>query len=158
MNQAELSGFLIPIILTYLSNTGNLSGVFYPLLNNPSGYLQSGAFISQVDLDSAITQALSFVSNNFYPDSNPSGFLRASDITHATNSFLVNCSSGVDTQFVNFPFPFTGIPNINCSFLNNIDNNIYYFGISGVNTTGFYVNYSDTVAKTGYKLSVITDL
>ena len=75
MNQTELSGFVIPIILEYLSNTGNLTGTFYPLNFNPSGYEQSGAFISQEDLDSALTQTISYLFQTFYLDSNPSGYI-----------------------------------------------------------------------------------
>ena len=65
MNQPELSGFVIPIILGYLSNTGNLTGSFYPLLGNPSHFATSGDFISQIDLDSAVTQALSYVASQY---------------------------------------------------------------------------------------------
>lgn len=75
MNQAELSGFIVPIVQAYLTGTGVLSGVFYPRYSNPSGYLVSGAFISQTDLDSAITQALVYVANTYYPNSNPSGYV-----------------------------------------------------------------------------------
>lgn len=158
MNQSDLSGFVIPIILNYLTGTGSLTGTFYPLKQNPSGYLQSGAFISQVDLDSAVAQTLNLISELYYPLSNPSGYLTAADVTHVTTAFSVNCTSGATTQYVSFPLIFTGIPTVNCSFVNNYDQNLYYFGVSGVNTSGFYVNYSDTIATTGYKLGVIADL
>ena len=74
MNQAELSGFVIPLVQSYLANTGNLTGSFYPLRQNPSGYVISGAFISNTDLDSAITQALAYVAETYYPLSNPAGY------------------------------------------------------------------------------------
>jgi hypothetical protein len=158
MNQAELSGFIVPIVLGFMSGTGSLSGSFYPLSSNPSGYVQSGAFIAQIDLDSAIYQALNYVSQNYYLSSNPSGYLRASDITHVTTSFRVNCTSGAGSQYVAFPFSFTGTPTVSCSFINNLDQNLYYVGASGVNTSGFFVNYSDTISNTGYQLGVIAGL
>ena len=65
MNQAELSGFIAPIILSYLNNTGNLTGSFYPLFGNPSDFATSGDYISQIDLDSAIYQSLSYISSQY---------------------------------------------------------------------------------------------
>lgn len=155
LNQAELSGFVIPLILSYLANTGSFSGVFYPLNSNPSEYLQSGAFISPVDLNSAITQTLAYVSQNFYLNSNPSGFISESGA--ASSSFIFNCTSGVNGEYISFPTVLPNSPNIACSFVNNLDQNLYYFGLSGVNTSGFYVNYSDTIVNTGYQLSIIMD-
>jgi hypothetical protein len=78
MNQAELSGFVIPLVQSYLANTGNLTGAFYPLCQNPSGYVISGAFISNTDLDSAITQALAYVAETYYPNTNPAGYTSGS--------------------------------------------------------------------------------
>ena len=158
MNQTELSGFIVPIIQSFLSGTGALSGSFYPLMTNPSGFLQSGAFLAQVDLDSAIYQTLSYIAQNYYLSSNPSGYLRSSDITHVTSSFNVNCTSGVSTQFVNFSTPFTGAPVVNCSFINNIDDKFYCCGVSGINTGGFYVNYSETIGNSGYQLGIMASL
>ena len=280
MNQAELSGFLVPIILSYLTNTGSLTGSFYPLKTNPSGYEQSGAFIDKVSLDSAIYQALSYVANTYYPNSNPSGFINSisgafyplntnpsgyittgqtgafggggtgtqsgsyifntyissgvsnqfisfpvnlgsspfvlcalnnqigpesisvqvsgisssgfwaqfsnsisntgfvlttlSSISTVTGfsptiivqsggggrqlSFLANCTSGANQEFITFPQILTGIPNVSCSFRNGVDNNLYFFNIFGVNTSGFQINYSDFLARSGYQLDVITNL
>lgn len=160
MNQTELSGFISSIVVALLSNTGSLSGVFYPLKTNPSGYLQSGAFISQLDLDSAVAQTLSYVAENYYLQSNPSGFITGGGGGGLgdAQAFSVNCMSGVDSQQIAFPVAFTGIPQINCSFLNNVDSNIYYLGISGVSTTGFAINYSATISNSGYKLSILAEL
>ena len=95
LNQPEVSGFILQVIQGYLSNSGSpvaatglLNEVFYPLENNPSGYTISGAFISQSDLDSATTQVLSYVANNYYPDTNPSGY--ASSLTGSGAYYPLN--------------------------------------------------------------------
>lgn len=92
LNQTELSGFLATLVQGYLSQTGNLTGVFYPLAQNPSGYEISGAFISQQDLDSAITQVLAGVSENSLENF---ASLNSANIFTATNNF------DNTTQFLN---------------------------------------------------------
>ena len=103
INQSELSGYLATVILGYLSQTGTLTGSFYPLLQNPSGYEISGAFISQQDLDSAIVQLTSLVSQNYYPNTNPSGFI--SNIN--TGGFLTTGQTG---NFTGIFYPLTTNP------------------------------------------------
>jgi hypothetical protein len=149
LNQTELSGFIAPIIQGFLSQTGALTGVFYPLRENPSGYEASGAFISQEDLDSAVAQTISYIADNFYPNSNPSGYTTQ---LGRFDSLIFNCSSGVTTERFVFPVLFETVPNVVCSF--NSPNGSYYgISISGVTTSGFFVNYGSAIDTTGYKIS-----
>jgi hypothetical protein len=75
LNQSELSGFIISLVQSYLSgNTGVLTGSFYPLNTNPNDYQESGVFVSQNTLDSAINQATSYVLSQI-PIIETSGFL-----------------------------------------------------------------------------------
>lgn len=74
INQSEISGFVSQIVSSILSNsetsivpTGKLTGSFYPLESNPNGYLQSGAFVSRSDLDSAIVQENIYIAENYWP-------------------------------------------------------------------------------------------
>ena len=104
INQAELSGFVTPIVLGFLANTGSLSGIFYPLYDNPNEYLQSGAFISQSDLDSAIYQYASSAALTYYPLNNPSGFISSS--LAAETYYPINNPSGFINSIIlssNFP-------------------------------------------------------
>jgi hypothetical protein len=89
-NQPEFSGYTVQIIQNYLSgnppipSTGVLSGVFYPLVTNPSGFVtssQTGVFKTQTDLNSLYTQILYYVGENYYPDSNPSGYINSANIS-----------------------------------------------------------------------------
>jgi hypothetical protein len=73
-------------------------------------------------------------------------------------SFEVFCTSGVEKQFVTFPLPFATKPRVICSFLNDVDSSFYGFSISGVNTSGFTVNYSDTIGGSFYKLEVMAEV
>jgi hypothetical protein len=84
LHNPELSGFVIDIITKYLNtgsgvtvNTGTLTGVFYPLKSNPSGYLSSIATGGLVDYPSLATSnanLLAQIDLVYYPRSNPSGF------------------------------------------------------------------------------------
>lgn len=160
INQGEISGYILQIIQGYLSNsgspiapTGNLTGSFYPLLQNPSGYEISGAFATQEDIDSSATQTLSYVANNYYPDTNPNGYI--SQGSNLTFSLQFNCTSGVQSDYVAFPFAFTGGPKVSCIFVNNVDTNEYYVNASNISNTGFQVTYSNFLTKTGYLLDIL---
>lgn len=77
LNKPELSGYIVEVI-GQIPNTGNLTGAFYPLGFNPSGYIssgQTGNFVTQTDLDSNYYNTLIYVGNNYYPSNNPSGYL-----------------------------------------------------------------------------------
>lgn len=81
INQSELSGYIsqvtseiLAISGTIIASTGKLTGSFYPRLTNPNGYIQSGAFISQSDLDASTTQQNTYLSSIYYPISNPNGY------------------------------------------------------------------------------------
>ena len=83
INQPEISGYTVQVIQSYLTGnislpvTGGLTGSFYPLKTNPSGYIgtgQTGVFKTQTDLDSLYYQLVSYVGNNYYPNSNPSNY------------------------------------------------------------------------------------
>jgi len=101
-NQTEFSGYIVQIIQNYLnaspslSSTGTLSGVFYPLYNNPSGYInsgQTGIFKTATDLNSLYAQTLNYVSQNYYLNSNPSGFLTGVNTGFfATTGFVTGIS------------------------------------------------------------------
>jgi len=89
-NQPEFSGYTVQVIQNYLSgnpplpSTGVLSGVFYPLVTNPSGFVtssQTGVFKTQTDLNSLYTQTLYYVGQNYYPNTNPSGYITGVDFS-----------------------------------------------------------------------------
>lgn len=102
MNQTELSGFvsqitsgILGISGTVVAPTGKLTGAFYPLNSNPRNYALSGDFISEQDLLSAISQENVYISENYYPLSNPSGFISAGgvsseSIVYTTGSQQIN--------------------------------------------------------------------
>lgn len=64
-------------------------------------------------------------------------------------------TSGNDNYFVNYPNVLISNPrSVNCVFQNAVDDILYYFSISGVNRTGFHINFSDTLDNNGYFLNI----
>ena len=64
-------------------------------------------------------------------------------------------TAGSDTYFIPYPSPLTLQPrSVNCVFQNTVDDLIYYFAIAGINTTGFYINFSDILTNNGYYLNI----
>jgi hypothetical protein len=84
LNQPELSGYIVLVAGGIPSTTGILTGAFYPYKTNPSGYIttgQTGTFITQSALDSNYYSTLVYVANNYYPLSNPSGYVTSASLT-----------------------------------------------------------------------------
>lgn len=90
LNQPELSGYIVGVLLQYLKtgavtgiamNTGQLTGQFYPLSQNPSGYVTTGqltGLATQLQVSGNNTFLQSWTDINYYPRSNPSGYIGAS--------------------------------------------------------------------------------
>jgi len=169
LNQTEISGYTVQIIQQYLTGvtpaqTGALTGSFYPLSGNPSGYInsgQTGNFATQANLNSLYSQTIAYITSNYYPNTNPNNYALAANMP-AIFAFSTGCVSGVDTQFIAFPtfsyngssFSFSSIPKINLTFSNSLDNYVYSVSVSGATTYGFYALYSDIIGKSGYLLNV----
>ena len=103
LNQGDLSGFVTPMINSGIAATGKLTGSFYPRNSNPSFYItsgQTGVFKTQADLDIAYYSTLSYVSTNFYPNSNPNNYLSANN----GQFFLTTGNQTISgiTTFVNY--------------------------------------------------------
>ena len=70
-------------------------------------------------------------------------------------NFSAILNSGITSQFINYPTIFNSAPNfVDYSFENNIDNYSYSSNISGINNSGFYINFSDSLKSSGYILLV----
>lgn len=132
LNQPELSGYIVDVFLKYLksgtvtgiaTNTGQLTGQFYPLRTNPSGYLTTGnltGYASTSYVTSSDSSILAYVDNTFYPLSNPSGFITSGDW------------SGLGTSTGDFNI--VGVAGITVT---GIDNVIYISGNGEASLTGY---------------------
>lgn len=92
LNKPELSGYVVDIILQYLAsgtvtgiatNTGQLTGRFYPLASNPSGYQTTGditGFATKAEMSGNNISLLATVETDYYPRTNPSGFIGPSGL------------------------------------------------------------------------------
>jgi hypothetical protein len=170
LNSSELSGYISLVCQSLLSGvsgvqTGNLTGVFYPLTGNPSGFVvsgQTGIFMTQSNLNSLYSQTISYVAANYYPVSNPSGYISSATIP-AILSFVTGCTSGANSEFINFysggsPYTFSNTPRVVCSFQNSLDSDMYATSLGGILPYGFSISYSQPIEKSGYYLNVLATL
>ncbi len=125
LNKPEVSGYTVEIIKQYLTtgtglasiaNTGALTGAFYPLHSNPSGYLntasglvlktETGDFIDEPALAISNSQLLTGISGLYYPRSNPSGYIATgvADVRYARMSYP-NGDSGAGASFILYDSP-----------------------------------------------------
>ena len=62
---------------------------------------------------------------------------------------------GFDNYYVQFPQVLSSTPrSVVCTFQNIVDDMAYYFNIGNINSTGFYINFSDTLLNNGYYLNI----
>ena len=87
LNKPELSGYIVDVLLQYLKtgavtgiamNTGQLTGQFYPRLQNPSGYVTTGqltGYATRLEVTGNNIAVLSYVDTYYYSRDNPSGYI-----------------------------------------------------------------------------------
>ena len=62
---------------------------------------------------------------------------------------------GFDSYYVQFPQVLSSSPkSVVCTFQNVVDDMAYYFNIGNINSSGFYINFSDTLLNSGYYLNI----
>ena len=118
-------------------NTGQLTGAFYPLNSNPSGYIsttQTGTFASLTNL--AATGAIFATYTGNIQDF-------ATGIT----------PTGLDTYFIQFPFNFSVTPRV-LTTVEVTGSIIYGTAVSNRTVSGFTALFSDYIAESGVKLNV----
>lgn len=116
INKPEFSGYIVDVLLQYLKtgsitgiamNTGQLSGQFYPLQSNPSGYITSGylsGYATQQYVNNADTAVLSYIGGTYYPVNNPSGFVTSGQLTgiaEVTGDIIIMGTGGISVTGVN---------------------------------------------------------
>lgn len=83
----------------------------------------------------------------------------ATGATFSGARFTTPLASGVEYQYISFPFVLTQFPSsVVCDMENNVDNIIYSHVINGVNNSGFGVYFSDYLSFSGYKLHVTVNI
>jgi hypothetical protein len=112
LNKPELSGYIVDVLLQYLKtgtvtgialNTGQLTGQFYPLYQNPSGYINTGyltGLATKLEVTGNNTALLSYVNTYYYPRNNPSGYvtstgLQSGFLTRNQPNFFTFSDSGI---------------------------------------------------------------
>ena len=105
ISNSEVSGYILNVIENYLTGnpflpTGNATGLFYPLTGNPSGFVTSGALNSyitstqsQTNINSAVTQTLVYVAQNYPIITNSGITLQSINLWDGGYNRYVNISS-----------------------------------------------------------------
>lgn len=140
--------------------TGDAFNLYYRN-SNPSGFVSSldaGSVLSINNL-SGVLQITGLGNVIVNHDGQIIQISGAESINHIFTGDLIKynvfLTSGVETEFIDYPVIFIAKPSsINCEFENDRDNLIYSTSISGISTNGFYINYSDILSNTGYKLNI----
>jgi len=69
--------------------------------------------------------------------------------------YKANLTQGSDSYYVQFPQALSSTPkSVVCAFQNTIDDMAYYFNIGNINSSGFYINFSDILLNNGYFLNI----
>jgi hypothetical protein len=80
-----------------------------------------------------------------------SGYFEAENII----GYKANLTQGFDNYYVQFPQILSSTPkSVVCAFQNIVDDMAYYFNIGNIDSTGFYINFSDTLLNNGYFLNI----
>lgn len=101
LNKPDVSGYVEEIISRHLAtgtisgiatNTGQLTGAFYPRYQNPSGYIttgQTGVFATQQNLLDTSYSIAASTAALYYPKNNPSGFITGGNIGSDTGAVKI---------------------------------------------------------------------
>lgn len=69
--------------------------------------------------------------------------------------YKANLTAGSDNYYIQYPTVLNTAPrSVVCAFQNIVDDMAYYFNIGNINSTGFYINFSDTLLNNGYYLNI----
>jgi hypothetical protein len=156
------SGFITGIDLSTYATLSNLELTGQNLQNQ----------INNIDITSQLTGVSGYFQNQFNNlDLNYASDLQLSQTGAALNTKIDNLSgyfndqdvlaytaeleSGQESAFLPYPTVLSQPPSsITCAFQNNIDNIIYNYSLKQINTSGFYINFSDVLTNSGYLLKI----
>ena len=69
--------------------------------------------------------------------------------------YKANLTAGSDNYYIQYPTVLNTAPrSVVCAFQNVVDDMAYYFNIGNINSTGFYINFSDILLNNGYYLNI----
>lgn len=69
--------------------------------------------------------------------------------------YKANLTAGSDNYYIQYPTVLNTAPrSVVCAFQNVVDDMAYYFNIGNINSTGFYINFSDILLNNGYFLNI----
>lgn len=124
--------------------TSGQTGLFYAA-SNPAGYISTGALTGYVQ--SSATGA-------FITTGQTGAFLGSASFntfTGNSQNFITSISTGINSQFIAFPFNFASVPKVVTS-MEVTSNFVYNMVVSSRTISGYTALLSDTVAETGVSL------
>jgi hypothetical protein len=135
-----------PYVIANLNNNSGSNGIFMQV----SGVLSNGYWATYSD---AINSNDYYITTLASLSSSTGLATTIVNINRNITGFSTLITSGIDTQYINFPSLLSYSPcSITCEIENNIDNVLYQHLVNSVTNSGFKIYFSDNIGTTGYKL------
>jgi hypothetical protein len=142
----------------------NLTGIIETQINSLSGFV-TGKYLTGIIAGTNITVVDNF-NGTFTVNSTASGGGGGggTGVTYVVSGntgayiFSTVVQSGVGQQFVSFPTALGNNPYVMCQLTNLSGAENIIADVSGVTSSGYWVNYSNTVDSSGYLLTTIASL
>lgn len=104
-------------------------------------------------LNNLISVQSGYSSSTYYPRSNPSGYITglegAEILPFVLNKYSLP-SGNASTGFIPFNYTFPSIPIVVGNLVNTGNDSLVGYYISEINTSGFYISFSDDLASNNY--------
>jgi hypothetical protein len=139
----------------------NDDGVYFKgvLLSTGTGVSQNGGSSSIIVTGATLTGTITITGVGAVSITSSGQTIYVSGLTGASMAARLDSkilSSGtIDTQFIQFPSNFPQPPIVIGSMVNNSGDSIFAFSLSGISTSGFYVNTTETIRTANYKFNYI---
>lgn len=139
----------------FTSLTG-LSGAFNAQITNTGQQAWSAANNNAINLSGNLTQTGVTLNNRI---NSLSGYSNSTFISNiSATGYVTGIFTGTDSQYINHPFAFSRIPQVQLTLDAGIHDIYYFAGVSQRSTTGFRANFSDTILETGMVLQVFASI
>jgi hypothetical protein len=139
----------------FTSLTG-LSGAFNTQIASTGQQAWTAANNNAINLSGNLTQTGITLNNKI---NSVSGYVEETFVRNiSATGYVTGILTGIDSQYINHPFAFSRIPQVQITLDAGIHDIYYFAGVSQRSTTGFRANFSDTILETGMTLQVFASI
>lgn len=138
------------------TNLVGLSGAFNTQIASTGQQAWSAANNNAINLSGNLTQSGITLNNKINA---VSGYVEANFVRNiSATGYVTGILTGIDSQYINHPFAFSRVPQVQITLDAGIHDIYYFAGVSQRSTTGFRANFSDTILETGMTLQVFASI